>query len=80
MFVMNVQIDVMVVVVVWSIDIFCNESVPAIIQNTVSDMEYQNRVMKLHISPMIMLVLMQNHNLLCVGGVRNMLYLPKSKT
>jgi len=65
---MNVQIDVMVVVVVWSIDIFCNESVPAIIQNTVSDMEYQNLVMKLHISPMIMLLLLQNHDLRCVLG------------
>ena len=65
---MNVQIDVMVVVVVCSIDTFCNESVPAFMHHTDTDMENQKRVNKLHISRMIMLVLKPNHNLRCDLG------------
>ena len=68
MCVMNVQIDVMVVVVVCSIDTFCNESVPAFMHHTDTDMENQKRVNKLHISRMIILVLEPNQNLRCDLG------------
>ena len=68
MFVMNLQKSIMVMVVVLPIDIICNDSVPGLIQKRVSAMEYLDLVMKLHITPMIMLLLLQIHDLRCVLG------------